>query len=175
MKIEFDPARSSRNKVERGLPFELASDFDFETALYLQDRRKDYGELRIRAFGFIGHRLHALVFKPVDGEFGSSACAGRIHERKSTMSKRKHPEAVDLENPEWTAGDFRRTITFKELPKTLKATLRGPGRPRKSAPKVPVSLRLSPEVVEGFKATGKGWQSRLDTALREWLDKNRAA
>ncbi|TAN48655.1 MAG: BrnT family toxin [Rhodospirillales bacterium] len=67
MKIEFDPAKSARNITERGLPFERVAEFEFETALYLQDERKEYGEVRIRAFGFIEGRLHALVFKPVRG------------------------------------------------------------------------------------------------------------
>ncbi len=62
MKIAFDPAKNERNITERGISFETAADFDFESALYLEDRRKDYGETRIRALGFIGDRLHALVF-----------------------------------------------------------------------------------------------------------------
>lgn len=30
-------------------------------------------------------------------------------------------------------------------------------------------LRLSPNVMQAFKATGKGWQSRIDAALEDWL------
>ena len=37
------------------------------------------------------------------------------------------------------------------------------------AAKVPVSLRLSPDVVARFKATGAGWQTRMDAALSDWL------
>jgi uncharacterized DUF497 family protein len=62
MEITFDAAKSARNIQERGISFELAADFDFETAIYVEDVRKDYGETRIRALGFIGNRLHALVF-----------------------------------------------------------------------------------------------------------------
>lgn len=43
------------------------------------------------------------------------------------------------------------------------------GRRPKPAPKVPVSIRLSPEVVDAFKAGGPGWQTRIDQALKEWL------
>jgi len=32
-----------------------------------------------------------------------------------------------------------------------------------------ITIRLSPEVVEAFRATGKGWQTRMDGALKEWL------
>ena len=40
------------------------------------------------------------------------------------------------------------------------------GRPPVAAPKVPVQIRLSPEVVEFFKEDGAGWQTRIDAALR---------
>ena len=62
MSIEFDPAKSERNVRERGLPFDLAEAFDFETALIWQDCRKPYPETRWIALGLIADRLHALVF-----------------------------------------------------------------------------------------------------------------
>ena len=43
------------------------------------------------------------------------------------------------------------------------------GRPRAEAPKRAVNIRLSPDVLDRFKATGKGWQTRIDAALKEWL------
>jgi uncharacterized protein len=67
VEISFDPKKSERNIKERALSFERANDFEFETALYLVDSRKDYGETRIRAFGFLDGRLHALVFTPRGG------------------------------------------------------------------------------------------------------------
>ncbi len=42
-----------------------------------------------------------------------------------------------------------------------------PGRPRAAAPKEPVSLRLDPDILAHFRATGPGWQSRINTALRK--------
>ncbi|MFA7532653.1 MAG: BrnT family toxin [Castellaniella sp.] len=63
MKIEFDPQKSDTNVQERGLSFALVEQFDFETALFKIDDRHDYGEVRIRALGRIGDRVHALVFK----------------------------------------------------------------------------------------------------------------
>jgi uncharacterized DUF497 family protein len=67
MKLEFDPEKSARNVRERGLPFDSVEDFDFETALFTIDERQDYGETRMRAFGYLNGRLHALVFKPIPG------------------------------------------------------------------------------------------------------------
>ncbi len=43
---------------------------------------------------------------------------------------------------------------------------RGPG---KRPPKEVINIRLSPEVVEAFRATGDGWQTRVDAALKDWL------
>jgi uncharacterized DUF497 family protein len=60
--IEFDPIKSSRNETERGLSFELASDFDFTTALTKIDDRHDYGEVRYASLGLIDGRLHSLVY-----------------------------------------------------------------------------------------------------------------
>jgi uncharacterized protein (DUF4415 family) len=47
--------------------------------------------------------------------------------------------------------------------------IRKPGRPKADATKVPIAIRLSPDVVEYFKGTGAGWQSRIDAALHEWI------
>lgn len=47
-------------------------------------------------------------------------------------------------------------------------TLRTRGR-QKAPKKLPVTIRLSPEVVEYFKATGDGWQTRMDMILREYV------
>tara|TARA_R110000772_G_scaffold158266_4_gene269484 strand:+ start:5462 stop:5614 length:153 start_codon:yes stop_codon:yes gene_type:complete len=41
------------------------------------------------------------------------------------------------------------------------------GRPRSAKPKKPVSIRLDQDVLAKFKATGPGWQSRINEALRE--------
>ncbi|WP_448218526.1 BrnA antitoxin family protein [Endozoicomonas sp. 2B-B] len=47
--------------------------------------------------------------------------------------------------------------------------LRPVGRPKAEQTKERISIRLSPEVVEFFRATGKGWQTRMDEALREYV------
>lgn len=62
MKVTFDPEKSARNTRERGLGFERAVDFDYETAFYWQDERRDYGEERFVAIGYLDSRLHVLCF-----------------------------------------------------------------------------------------------------------------
>ncbi len=68
MNISFDPAKSERNERERGLPFLLVRQLDWSDALIEEDERKNYGERRYRVLGFIGDRLHAVVFTPRDGK-----------------------------------------------------------------------------------------------------------
>jgi uncharacterized protein (DUF4415 family) len=46
-----------------------------------------------------------------------------------------------------------------------------PGRPKSGSPKKLIALRLDPDIIERFRSTGPGWQSRINAALREYLDK----
>ncbi|MCZ4065702.1 BrnT family toxin [Oxalobacter aliiformigenes] len=66
MDIEYDPNKNEKNIRERGLSFEKVHEFDFDTAIYYMDDRKDYGEKRIIAIGKIHERVHVLVFKSID-------------------------------------------------------------------------------------------------------------
>lgn len=45
--------------------------------------------------------------------------------------------------------------------------------PQKAPVKKQVSLRLSPEVLEYFKSTGKGWQTRIDETLKKAIEPKR--
>lgn len=63
--ITFDPAKNAANIRGRGLPFLLVKDeFDWTTALVGQDMRRDYGEKRYEALGYVGRRLHVVVYAP---------------------------------------------------------------------------------------------------------------
>ena len=55
--------------------------------------------------------------------------------------------------------------------------VRLPGQrgPQKQPTKVAVTVRYSPEVVEYFRATGEGWQTRMNDALRAYVKRHRAA
>jgi uncharacterized protein (DUF4415 family) len=39
----------------------------------------------------------------------------------------------------------------------------------KRPPKVAINIRLSAEVLDAFKSTGDGWQTKVDGALKKWL------
>lgn len=64
-------------------------------------------------------------------------------------------------------------IDYSDLPDVSEMMKRGEvrpvGRPRKANPKQHVNLRLDPDIVEAFKKTGCGWQTRINDTLRDWL------
>jgi len=94
--------------------------------------------------------------------------------RKRLAKSQPSPRPVideDGEVGELTAADIAAFKPFSKLPAAeqkmlLKLRRRGS---QKSPRKIPVSIRLSPDVAEGLRATGNGWQTRADKALRLWL------
>ena len=62
MRVSYDPVKNARNIRERGLSFDSATDFVFETAMYAVDERQEYGETRFVAIGMLADRLHVLCF-----------------------------------------------------------------------------------------------------------------
>ncbi|MCM0082372.1 BrnA antitoxin family protein [Geomonas sp. Red32] len=75
------------------------------------------------------------------------------------------PIAYDPDTDLYDPNDAVQVAAFFSGAKVV----RKPGRPKAEVTKVPVAIRLSPDVVEYFKSTGTGWQSRIDTALHEWM------
>jgi uncharacterized protein (DUF4415 family) len=92
------------------------------------------------------------------------------------MRRKPNPELIDDENPEWTDADFARA---RPAPEVLReqfgaeavAHLLRPrrGRPPKAAAKRPVNIRLSPAVLEYFRSSGAGWQTRIDEVLAKYV------
>ena len=75
----------------------------------------------------------------------------------------------DDDNPEWTAEDFARAKPFKEVfPEPYRSWKRR-GRPPVDQPKVHVGFRLAADVVAGIKATGRGYNARVEKVLRDAL------
>lgn len=65
-------------------------------------------------------------------------------------------------------GLFKPFSTLPESEQKMLLNIRRRG-PQKAPRKVPISIRLSPDVAEGLRATGDGWQVRADEVLRSWL------
>ena len=83
------------------------------------------------------------------------------------MNKKQLPEQTDDDNPEWTPEMFKQVVRLEGLPASLQGKLRG--RPKAVVTKERITIRLSPDVLGAFRATGQGWQTRVDAALRDWL------
>lgn len=85
--------------------------------------------------------------------------------------------AADPDTFEWSNHDFARARSASEvLPeifgKEIAAELlkpKKPGRPHTDTPKIFTGIRLDADVLDAFKSTGKGWQTRINDALKEWL------
>ncbi len=75
------------------------------------------------------------------------------------------------DNSEWTADDFARAKPMSEAMPEFHAALledirkRGPART-----KTPVSIRLDDDLLARLRASGPGWQSRVNEALRRWIE-----
>lgn len=80
----------------------------------------------------------------------------------------------DDDAPEWTEDHFRHaqlSVGGKVIREARGTWTRpGPGRPPSANPKKQVTLRLDADVVEGFRRTGRGWQTRINAELRKAVD-----
>ncbi len=80
------------------------------------------------------------------------------------------PERVDdVDNPELTKADFARAKPFKEVFPEAHKAWKKLGRPKSQSPKVHIGFRLAADVVEGVRATGKGYNARVEKLLRKAL------
>jgi uncharacterized protein (DUF4415 family) len=90
------------------------------------------------------------------------------------VSKSKKHIVPDDDIPEMTAADFAGAKSLKAaMPDVVEAMKRGRGRPKVENPKERVSLRLDPKIVAAYKATGEGWQSRINEILARALPDQR--
>lgn len=88
------------------------------------------------------------------------------------MKRKTHPEKSDRENPAWTQQTFAGARPAREvLPELFGAAtadkmLKPRGRPKSGNARTSISLRLPPETLARWKATGPGWQTRMAEVLR---------
>lgn len=62
MSYEFDPAKDESNFEKHGLSLADAEGFEWETAVVHEDTRRQYAERRFEAKGYVGERLHVMVY-----------------------------------------------------------------------------------------------------------------
>jgi len=87
--------------------------------------------------------------------------------------KTKSGRILELPSPEEDAQITAAALSDPDnLPLTdaeLSQFKRGRGRPQGSGNKEQVTLRLDTDILEQFRATGNGWQTRINDALRDWM------
>ena len=187
MQVEFDPDKDADNLRKHGLSLARSGELAIEQLV--TSGRDAYGGERVRAYGLLGGRFHVLVFT-VRGDVirARSACDQLAEGSTDVMSKPdpalNYSDATmdDSENPEWTEEDFKSAKTIDQLTPELQTVIRAafpntgasaPPLRRDAGPprrKTPVSIRLDPDVVNYFKQTGAGWQSRINAALRAAME-----
>lgn len=86
--------------------------------------------------------------------------------KKWSEARRKALANLAAMTPEEDAAITADALTDPDNPPAAEL-LRRRGRPASANPKLPVKLRLDPDVVDAFKAKGPGWQSRMNEALRK--------
>ena len=90
------------------------------------------------------------------------------------LKSQPEPDLTDPDNPEWTEEDFARALKVEDLSEPEREMIYAafPKTPRRRGPnkrprKVLLSLRLDPEVLERYRATGEGWQALINADLTE--------
>ena len=78
---------------------------------------------------------------------------------------------LDIDEPASKAKDWQNAITSQSLPDLQQklAEKRAVGRPKSAALKQATTIRFDADVLHAFKATGRGWQTRVNDAMRDWL------
>jgi uncharacterized protein (DUF4415 family) len=173
MKIEFDPAKNAKNIAECGLSFEYAVDFDFETAKLWQDSAwlTRSRALSLSAIWITGCMCWCSVKQCA--AFVSSAFARPTKEKEQNMDSRLPVIDDDGEVGDLSEVDTALFKPFSELPALLQYKLSGRGK-QKAATKVSTTVRFDADVLSAFKATGRGWQTGMNDALKEWLREHAA-
>ena len=89
---------------------------------------------------------------------------------------RRNTSRPDTENPEWSAKEIREARPLMDAlpPETAAAVRRYRGQrgPQQSPTKELISLRVDRDVVAAYRATGSGWQTRANEALRTFATKS---
>lgn len=86
----------------------------------------------------------------------------------------RHAAASDPDAPELTDGELDELRPAHDMlpmifgKKNAEQLMRRRGRPASAATKELVSVRYDRDLLDAFRASGEGWQTRMNTALREW-------
>lgn len=165
MRVTFDPAKQAKTLAERGLDFE-------DAAIVFEGTTVEFGgqaqELRRAA-----HHLLRPVVGPPGGDrlHAQRRCPPRFLacERPTTVRKPVSRRTLKSDLDKVDTHHIR-PHEYKELPEITeevlsRAVVKKGGRPRSTNPRVLISIRLPLDVIERWRATGPGWQTRIAARL----------
>jgi uncharacterized protein (DUF4415 family) len=160
-----DENKRLSNIANHGVDFRDLADLEWRRALILRDQRRDYGETRLIAMAALRARVHVVVFVERNALVASFRRVKPIAARSPSMKNKLVRPKVEEDRR------IARSIALDpdaapDLSKPVVGVVPRPGRPPKANAKVSVTLRLDQDVLERFRATGQGWQTRINAALR---------
>ena len=162
MRIEFDAAKRTATLEARGLDMARAEEVLTGATLTAEDDRRRYGEERFITIGFSTTPWWSSLDSPQRSASDHQHEEGPMKGNEGSTGRGFDPDtAPDLSADGWPE-------------RFAQATVRR-GRPPIANPKVSTTIRLSRDVVEHFKAGGRGWQTRVNDALREWIARHDTA
>ena len=187
--VIWDEPKRLANLAKHGLDFaDFDAGFSFDRFAALPSKPSATGRIRYRFVGLMKGSPVVAVVSPLGTEALSilSLRPANARERKPMTRSKAAPYKVNphysredwetvSDNPPLTSDEL---ASLKPASEVLPADLydaitrkRGPGQrgPGKKPAKIAVTLRLDPDVIQGFKAGGPGWQSRINSTLRTAL------
>jgi uncharacterized protein (DUF4415 family) len=87
----------------------------------------------------------------------------------STQAIASDPESRELDSEWFAHAQTVSAVLGAQTLKGLMALKRPRGRPKADTTKVFTAIRLDADLVDAFKSTGKGWQTRINAALRQHI------
>jgi len=160
VKITFDEAKREQTLAQRGLDFADAAEVFEGLHTVLADDRFDYAETRYISAGHLRGRMVVIVWTPRGDARHIISMRYIVMRRKKRVGASTSKGSLDRDDaPELTDEHFERADIYRG------ARLVRRGRPRLERPKRAVKLRLDQDVLDHFRASGPGWQTRINATL----------
>lgn len=164
MGLTFDSAKCDKNPADRGLDYADAEIVFAGITVEVEDLRADYGETRIICYGLLEGRLVVVGYTPrgADRPIFSMRKANEREKARSPRSSKSDLARVDKHRIEAEEYEDLPEITDEMLDR---AKINNGGRPVSPNPRKLISLRLPADVIERWRKTGPGWQTRMAERL----------
>lgn len=151
MDFEWDDAKNRANKAKHDLTFEEAKLIFDGPVLSRPDERRDYGELRTLSIG--------MIYAVVPALFQRGWPIGSKGETTMTISAQRLRHLMNKTDDD---------IDYSDIPPLDEAFFREAVVVYPDQPKKQMTVRLDADMVDWFKAQGRGYQTRMNAVLRAY-------